>query len=289
VSVYSYRKEWIKLEKSLVHRRESIIVSTIEVLNRVGLQNLSTKLIARQEGVSEGTLFRHFESKTQILAAVIDQFGQFDNAIIETCAQKKLSPVASLRYFFSAYAEYYENYPEITVVMQLYDSLLNEAGLADKIRTIIHKREDSNVLTTDAVHEIFRIMHTLKSSSHKMHRIVRDISKKMGKEINLNIIGEETEVDNNIIDQIGDQHRSYWRFDSGGKPGGQRLNLYPENSPDPGNHRRDECPGWQFQVYAAHYPGKGIFYPAKRRNFHQSQSSGNDYDPRGMLSDFKTA
>jgi AcrR family transcriptional regulator len=63
------------LEKSLVHRRESIIVSTIEVLNRVGLQNLSTKLIARQEGVSEGTLFRHFESKTQILAAVIDQFG----------------------------------------------------------------------------------------------------------------------------------------------------------------------------------------------------------------------
>jgi AcrR family transcriptional regulator len=142
VSVYPYRKEWIKLEKSLVHRRESIIVSTIEVLNRVGLQNLSTKLIARQEGVSEGTLFRHFESKTQILAAVIDQFGQFDNAIIETCAQKKLSPLSSLRYFFSAYAEYYENYPEITVVMQLYDSLLNEAGLADKIRTIIHKRED---------------------------------------------------------------------------------------------------------------------------------------------------
>jgi AcrR family transcriptional regulator len=130
------------LEKSLVHRRESIIVSTIEVLNRVGLQNLSTKLIARQEGVSEGTLFRHFENKTQILAAVIDQFGQFDHAIIETCAQKNLSPVDSLRYFFSAYAEYYENYPEITVVMQLYDSLLNEAGLADQIRTIIHRRED---------------------------------------------------------------------------------------------------------------------------------------------------
>ncbi|WKY44722.1 TetR/AcrR family transcriptional regulator [Eubacteriaceae bacterium ES2] len=130
------------MEKSLVHRRESIIVSTIEVLNRVGLQNLSTKLIARQEGVSEGTLFRHFDNKTQILAAVIDQFGKFDNAIIETCAQKDLSPVDSLRYFFSAYAEYYENYPEITVVMQLYDSLLNEAGLADKIRAIIKKRED---------------------------------------------------------------------------------------------------------------------------------------------------
>lgn len=38
----------------------------------------------------------------------------------------------------------------------------------------------------------------------KMNRIVRDISKKLGKEINLKILGEETEVDKNIIEQIGD-------------------------------------------------------------------------------------
>ncbi|WKY47873.1 TetR/AcrR family transcriptional regulator [Eubacteriaceae bacterium ES3] len=128
--------------KSLIHRKESIIVSTIEVLNEVGLQNLSTKLIARQEGVSEGTLFRHFRNKIEILAAVIDQFGQFDNAIIETCQKRAFLPVESLRYFFNAYAEYYENYPQITVVIQLYDSLTNEEGLADKIREIMKRRED---------------------------------------------------------------------------------------------------------------------------------------------------
>lgn len=38
----------------------------------------------------------------------------------------------------------------------------------------------------------------------KMNRIVRDISKKLGKDIILNIMGEETEVDKNIIEQIGD-------------------------------------------------------------------------------------
>lgn len=38
----------------------------------------------------------------------------------------------------------------------------------------------------------------------KMNRIVRDISKKLGKDITLNIMGEETEVDKNIIEQIGD-------------------------------------------------------------------------------------
>ncbi|WKY49186.1 chemotaxis protein CheA [Eubacteriaceae bacterium ES3] len=47
-------------------------------------------------------------------------------------------------------------------------------------------------------------MVPLGPTFHKMHRIVRDISKKMGKDINLKIIGEDTEVDKNIIDQIGD-------------------------------------------------------------------------------------
>jgi two-component system chemotaxis sensor kinase CheA len=38
----------------------------------------------------------------------------------------------------------------------------------------------------------------------KMNRIVRDMSKKLDKQVNLSIIGEETEVDKNIIEHIGD-------------------------------------------------------------------------------------
>ncbi|NMM62308.1 chemotaxis protein CheA [Clostridium sp. P21] len=39
---------------------------------------------------------------------------------------------------------------------------------------------------------------------HKMNRIVRDMSKKLNKEVELEIIGEETEVDKNIIDHLSD-------------------------------------------------------------------------------------
>jgi len=39
---------------------------------------------------------------------------------------------------------------------------------------------------------------------HKMNRIVRDMSKKLDKEVELEIIGEDTEVDKNIIDHISD-------------------------------------------------------------------------------------
>lgn len=125
---------------SLIRRRESIIVSTIEILNEVGLQNLSTKLIANREGISEGTLFRHFKSKSDILSAVIDHYSQFDEVIINTCMNSANDPVDNVRYFFNRYAEYYENYPEITILQQLYDSLMYESELSGKVKNIINRR-----------------------------------------------------------------------------------------------------------------------------------------------------
>lgn len=47
-------------------------------------------------------------------------------------------------------------------------------------------------------------MVPLAQSFHKMHRIIRDMTKKLNKEAELVIIGEETEVDRNIIEHISD-------------------------------------------------------------------------------------
>ncbi|PYG84354.1 two-component system chemotaxis sensor kinase CheA [Ruminiclostridium sufflavum DSM 19573] len=47
-------------------------------------------------------------------------------------------------------------------------------------------------------------MVPISGTFNKMHRIVRDMSKKLDKQISLEIIGEETEVDKNIIEHISD-------------------------------------------------------------------------------------
>ncbi len=47
-------------------------------------------------------------------------------------------------------------------------------------------------------------MVPLRNTFQKMHRIVRDMSRKCGKEVDLLITGEETEVDKNVIDHISD-------------------------------------------------------------------------------------
>jgi len=47
-------------------------------------------------------------------------------------------------------------------------------------------------------------MVPLSASFHKMHRVVRDMSRKLGKKIELTLVGELTEVDKNIIEHISD-------------------------------------------------------------------------------------
>lgn len=47
-------------------------------------------------------------------------------------------------------------------------------------------------------------MMPIAATFHKMHRIVRDMGKQLEKDADLIILGEETEVDKNIIDQLSD-------------------------------------------------------------------------------------
>lgn len=67
-------------------------------------------------------------------------------------------------------------------------------------------------------------MVPLGATFHKMNRIVRDMCKKLNKEVNLEIIGEETEVDKNIIDHLGDplMHLVRNAIDHGIEPADER-------------------------------------------------------------------
>lgn len=60
-------------------------------------------------------------------------------------------------------------------------------------------------ITTELQETIMSMrMMPLKNTFQKMNRIVYDVSRKLGKDIELEVIGEDTEVDKNIIEHISD-------------------------------------------------------------------------------------
>jgi len=128
--------------KQYLSRKESIIITVIEIIDDLGIQGLSTREIARREGISEGTLFKHFKNKNEMLLVMLDKFSQFDQGIIKSIALKNLEPKESIRYFLNAFIEYYENYPAITCILYAYDILRYDAEIGQKVKDIFDVRSN---------------------------------------------------------------------------------------------------------------------------------------------------
>ncbi|MBH1941112.1 chemotaxis protein CheA [Mobilitalea sibirica] len=108
----------------------------------------------------------------------------------------------------------------ISVNVAKLDKLMDLVGEMVIAEAMVTQNPDLKGLTIVNFHKAARQLHKittelqdmvmairmvpLSTTFHKMHRIVRDMSKKLGKEVKLELIGEETEVDKNIIEHISD-------------------------------------------------------------------------------------
>lgn len=128
------------MDNNAVLRKESILLNTIDVINEAGIHSVSTKEVAKRSGVSEGTVFKYFPKKNNLIYAVLEHYSQYDNDIFDTARKRGESPREAIIFYIDSYMTYYENYPAITVVTQSYDLLRSIPGLDDKVKSIFNNR-----------------------------------------------------------------------------------------------------------------------------------------------------
>lgn len=108
----------------------------------------------------------------------------------------------------------------ISVSVDKLDGLMNLVGELVIAEAMVTQSPDVLALESDYFHKAARQLHKitgdlqdmvmsirmvpLSTTFVKMHRIVRDMSKKLDKQVVLDLAGEETEVDKNIIERISD-------------------------------------------------------------------------------------
>lgn len=126
--------------ENTIHRRERITLTAIEIMSELGIQGLSTREIAKRQGISEGTLFKHFRSKKEIMLNVLEHYSKYDTDIIESIRLKELTYIDAVKFFINSYAEYYDNYPEITAIPQNYDVFASDPDLSEAVKNIYYMR-----------------------------------------------------------------------------------------------------------------------------------------------------
>jgi two-component system chemotaxis sensor kinase CheA len=106
----------------------------------------------------------------------------------------------------------------VRVSLRRLEALINNVGELVILQTVLnqHRHLIQSTLVQKTVSQLAKItkdiqdismglrMIPLKQTFQKMQRIVRDTSKVLGKEIEFEITGEQTELDKTVVDQLGD-------------------------------------------------------------------------------------
>ena len=82
---------------------------------------------------------------------------------------------------------------------------LEQIGQTHRMSDLMETLEQMDRVTGDLQNIVMKVrMVPVSAVFNRFPRMVRDLSKELGKEINLTIEGEETELDRTVIDEIGD-------------------------------------------------------------------------------------
>jgi len=113
-------------------RRPQIAAAALKIIAEQGLGGFTTRSLAQEVGLAEGTIFRHFASKEDIIGAAIDHLEQLLDEDL-ACAREG-DPVQRLGRFFRRRVELISKNPGLVRI--LFSDELARAGAASDLDRI---------------------------------------------------------------------------------------------------------------------------------------------------------
>lgn len=124
------------VHKPTEERQRQIADAALKVIAEQGLGRFTTAAIAAEVGITDGTLFRHFKNKEEIVLAAMDRV---EEMIFEGFPPEDPDPMRRVRTFFSQRATLYEAHPQIATIVHSED-LVHAAGALGAQRVATWKK-----------------------------------------------------------------------------------------------------------------------------------------------------
>ena len=119
-------------------RQEQIINESIKIISKGGIQNLTIKTIAKEIGVSEPAIYRHFENKMAILSGILKKFETGANYMLESIrSDTHLSTKDKLRKLFLARCGHFSKNPYMATVIFSEEIFRFDKNLSASVKKII--------------------------------------------------------------------------------------------------------------------------------------------------------
>ena len=122
-------------------RQEQIKQAVLEIIYTDGLKNLSTRNLANHIGMSEGSIFRHFKTKQDIILSIITDVQVEFIGQLHKIATSGTEPVSRLHEYLCATVKYLTVNKGITMLLFSEASHNNDAELKGRLQQVFNQQK----------------------------------------------------------------------------------------------------------------------------------------------------
>jgi len=128
---------------TLTDRQTEIIDKSIEIIGTKGIQGLTIKNLAKEIGISEPAIYRHFESKTAILITILDNFKEMASFMGAAMKDNNSPAMDKVEFMFTQIIGIFIETPSFISVIFSEEIFRNEQILKEKIIEIMDQNEQT--------------------------------------------------------------------------------------------------------------------------------------------------
>lgn len=122
-------------------RQKEIIEVALELITKKGIQGLTIKNLAKKIGITEPAIYRHYDSKIDILIAILGVFGKNTERIFEKELSSDSKSIDKIEHLFTQHFTSLSATPSLVSVIFSEEIFRNEPILIDKISEVIDKND----------------------------------------------------------------------------------------------------------------------------------------------------
>ncbi len=122
----------------LSKRQEQIVEESIKIIDEKGIQGLTIKNLSKAIGISEPGIYRHFESKTEILLSILNNFKEMAEMLSGLMKDFQGTAIEKIEFMFSRMLELFSATPSMVSVIFSEEIFKNEELLKLKITEVLN-------------------------------------------------------------------------------------------------------------------------------------------------------
>ncbi len=130
------------MTEDFISTKDKILLSAIDLLSDGGLSSLTTKNVARRVNIDESMLYKFYGDMNELIRDTCIAYFRFDEGLFKTALARSGTRLDRIRYFFEAYATYYDNYYALSMVGLHFEELLHNTETRECVTEGIYRRRE---------------------------------------------------------------------------------------------------------------------------------------------------